>query len=206
MNTQDFYQLVTHNSYTENEGKTASQIFNLIMEAKEKKVLPGNQPQVMDLRINPTTRAGCRRLRKPTLGAHDSGNGFMYTCVNYINEHRSDTAIAEISGHYAHEYMHALGFGHDNVHETSVPYRIGNLVRLLTLDGIEVRGKVTANLKFETKDITGEKKQYAVYSSHMFEATEEPVEGWSAYKGKVITLKILFFDDKALYAATLVDK
>ncbi len=40
----------------------------------------------------------------------------------------SNMTIAKLSGHYAHEWCHALGFEHPENKQDSVPYAIGNLV------------------------------------------------------------------------------
>jgi hypothetical protein len=66
------------------------------------------------------------------IGHADADKGEIITKWKFIRQ----SSVEGLAGHYAHEYCHLLGFGHDfdvtNQREYSVPYAIDNIVEEFT--------------------------------------------------------------------------
>ena len=105
---------------------------------------PGGTDTVVDLRVRTLNingneshwRNNCAiGSRSGTIGIDGNGDGVTAICPQRLELWASQNNIAQLAGHYAHEYMHILGFGHykrflstQTWREKSFVYKIGNLV------------------------------------------------------------------------------
>ena len=70
-----------------------------------------------------------------TIGIDGAGDGVMAICPSALDYWASTNDIAALAGHYAHEYMHILGFDHyrfmssQSWREKTFVYKVGFLVR-----------------------------------------------------------------------------
>ena len=211
LNSQEFENLVKIQDYELDKDLTPTQIYDLIMSGEEPK-LYNLEDGVVDLKLKGIAEDKCKwrlenGVRVRSLGYHTTGGNTISTCTLYIEEQRDVLGLAELGGHFIHEHLHVHGFKHDgeNPEKNSVPYRIGDIVKMLTLNGIIIEGKVKSNLKFETGQMFNNKKrEFVVYESAYHERGIKPLADLSKYRGKTIKLKVVHFDDEAVYGATIV--
>jgi hypothetical protein len=207
LNTQVFHDLVVSQTYHSSwdNNMTPEQIYARLMQGDEGK--HNIEDGVVDLQLQQDSRCP-----KGKIGYRQPPSPIIHTYKCRIDETRTqsgltDLRLAELGGHYIHEYLHVLGFGHSytNPEQSSVPYRIGNLVKQLAENGVIIRGKIQPNLTFRTNKIyVGEYKNFKLYESHYGEAALKPVRDLARYKGKWVRINFQLYDDKALYSATII--
>jgi hypothetical protein len=72
--------------------------------------------------------------RSGTIGIDGNGDGITAICPQRLEFWAKNDNIAELAGHYAHEYMHILGFDHykklstQKWREKTFVYKIGFIV------------------------------------------------------------------------------
>jgi hypothetical protein len=144
LNSEEFRTQMLSLRYLRTNGLTNQQLYETIMKAHEKQG-QGGVDGMVDLRVrtlridsdeaewkdnceyNPLTR-----IR--TIGIDGNKDGITAICPQVLNEWAKENNIAELAGHYAHEYMHILGFSHykwgsrQKWREKTFVYMIGNLV------------------------------------------------------------------------------
>ena len=184
---------------------TPEQIYARLMQGDEGK--HNIEDGVVDLQLQQDSRCP-----KGQIGYRQPPSPIIHIYKCRINETRTqsgltDLRLAELGGHYIHEYLHVLGFGHSytNPEQSSVPYRIGNLVKQLAENGVIICGKIQPDLTFRTNKIyVGQYKNFKLYESHYGEAMLKPVRDLARFKGKWVRINFQLFDDKALYSATII--
>jgi hypothetical protein len=112
--------------FADNEGLTNAQVFEKLMAGSE--ISNKGKDYNADLKL----RAYYKMWPfGSAIGHADADKGEIITKWKFIRQ----SSVEGLAGHYAHEYCHLLGFGHDfdvtNQREYSVPYAIGNLVEEL---------------------------------------------------------------------------
>lgn len=105
---------------------TNQQIYDIIMKADE--VAYPNSPNVIDLNL--------RMKPIPFYKPFTSVVGYTYPGINYIVTYRgkfNDCKLYDLASHYAHEWTHKLGFGHEDkkTWDFSVPYLVDDIVEKL---------------------------------------------------------------------------
>ncbi|MBI1287942.1 MAG: hypothetical protein GC178_10215 [Flavobacteriales bacterium] len=131
-NSQEFKNRVLHHKwkdkeqFADNQGLTNAQILESLIAGSE--IAFEGKNHAADLHL--------RAYRKgwpfgPAIGHADADNGEIITKWRFIK----GSSVKELAGHYAHEYCHLLGFGHDydrtEQREYSVPYAVGCIVQEL---------------------------------------------------------------------------
>ncbi len=208
LNTQVFHDLVvsqTYNSSWDN-GMNPEQVYERLMQGKE----PGRyniEDGVIDLQLQQKDSCIAGKL-----GYRWSKSPVIYTYKCYIDRTRkpglTDLTLAELGGHYIHEHLHILGFGHSeaNPEQNSVPYRIGNLVRLLAENGVIVSGVIQGDLTFKTNKIYyGEYQNFKLYESSYAARALKLVPNLARYRGKSVKIRFQVFDNQAIYGAEIVN-
>jgi hypothetical protein len=112
--------------FADNEGLTNSKILERLLDGSE--IAFEGKNQAADFHLRSYAR---RWPFGSAIGYADADRGEILTKWRFIK----GSSISGLAGHYAHEYCHLLGFGHD-FHETSkreysVPYAIGYIVEEL---------------------------------------------------------------------------
>jgi hypothetical protein len=95
---------------------------------KADEVAYANFPHVIDLHL--------RMKPIPFYKPFTSVIGYTYPGINYIVTYRGKFEACELhdlAAHYAHEWIHKLGFGHEDkkTWDFSVPYLVGDIVEKL---------------------------------------------------------------------------
>lgn len=101
---------------------------------------PEGEPGVIDLKVRTLNLCdGSKWVNKNckldssagTIGIDGSGDGVTAICPQRLELWVGRNDIAELAGHYTHEYMHILGFSHAWMirKRRSAVYKIGYLVR-----------------------------------------------------------------------------
>lgn len=138
LNSEEFKSRVLSMTSIKNKDLTNQQLYDLIMKAHET-VGQGGQDNVVDLRIRTLRidgdesnwRDNCFRS---TIGIDGTGDGVTAICPNKLESWVAENKINELAGHFAHEYMHILGFDHYNPlrgqkwREKTFVYKIGDLI------------------------------------------------------------------------------
>lgn len=138
LNSEEFKQGVLTGSFIRTEGLSNQQLYDRIMGAHETQG-PGGQDNVVDLRVRTLRVDGDESRWKDncegsTIGIDGNGDGVTAICPNKLEAWANQNRIDQLAGHYAHEYMHILGFSHYNRlrgqawREKTFVYKIGNLV------------------------------------------------------------------------------
>lgn len=138
LNSTEFETRMKADTYLKTKDLTNDQLFDTIMAAHETEG-PGGEDGVIDLRIR-TIRVDSdesnwkNNCEGSTIGIDGKGDGVTAICPNILAEWAANDTVSELAGHYAHEYMHTLGFDHSNWlrgqkwREKTFVYKIGNLV------------------------------------------------------------------------------
>ncbi|MCX6352112.1 MAG: hypothetical protein NTX03_09655 [Bacteroidetes bacterium] len=142
LNSDEFRTRMLAMTYLRTNGLTNQQLYDKIMTAHEEQG-DGGQDGVVDLRVRTLRIDGNESKWKDnceigshsgTIGIDGNGDGVTAICPQRLTLWVSENNVAELSGHYAHEYMHILGFGHSKFlgtqawREKTFVYKIGNLV------------------------------------------------------------------------------
>ncbi|TWI18913.1 MULTISPECIES: hypothetical protein [Sphingobacterium] len=148
LNSDEFKDSIIAMESEKNQGYTSEQLYNIIMQAKEKKVPKDSAATdgivdlwVRTLEVNGRDAKWKDNCEKPsifgnqTLGIDGAGDGFMAICPSALDYWASIDDVAALAGHYGHEYMHVLGFDHHRLfssqrwREQTFVYKVGYLVR-----------------------------------------------------------------------------
>lgn len=141
LNSEEFKQGVLNGNFIRTEGLSNQQLYDRVMGAHEVQG-PGGQDNVVDLRARTLRIDGDESRWKDncegsTIGIDGNGDGVTAICPNKLTMWANQNRIDQLAGHYAHEYMHILGFSHYNRlrgqawREKTFVYKIGNLVARL---------------------------------------------------------------------------
>lgn len=142
LNSEEFRTRMLAMKYLRTNGLANQQLYDKIMTAHEEQG-EGGQDGVVDLRVRTLRIDGDESKwkdnceigsRSGTIGIDGNGDGVTAICPQRLELWVSENNVAELAGHYAHEYMHILGFGHykflgtQSWRERTFVYKIGNLV------------------------------------------------------------------------------
>jgi hypothetical protein len=138
INSKEFETRMKADTYLKTQGLTNDQLFDRIMSAHEKQG-PGGEDGVVDLRIRTIRVDGDEsgwksNCQGSTIGIDGKGDGVTAICPNVLAYWAERDSVSELAAHYAHEYMHTLGFDHFNPlrgqkwRERTFVYKIGDLV------------------------------------------------------------------------------
>lgn len=116
------YRFNHKHQFAMNKGLTNRQIYEKILHGTEK--LSPEENNAMDVEISLYSDYDSR-----VLGYTRPDTKKIWMNMKYFNKH----SIAELAGHLVHEWLHKLGFGHEEdwtpTREDTVPYAIGYIVR-----------------------------------------------------------------------------
>lgn len=148
INSEKFKEKVLSGKYIKTNGLTNQELYDAIMQAHEKQG-PGGTDGVIDLRVR-TLRIDSDESnwsknceigsRAGTIGIDGTGDGVTAICPQRLDLWATENNLASLAGHYAHEYMHILGFNHfrliswDSWRQKTFVYKIGNLVEELAIE------------------------------------------------------------------------
>lgn len=137
LNSERFKQKVFATKFTKTQGMSNQEIYDLIIKAHEVQGLGGND-NVVDLRIRTLTleKDGEKWMRNcepnswaGTIGIDGQGDGVTAICPQRLKMWSEKNDYGSLAGHYAHEYMHILGFSHSGLNKRkSLVYKIGDIV------------------------------------------------------------------------------
>jgi hypothetical protein len=137
LNSEKFKQKVLSTKFTKTKGLSNQEIYDVIMKAREEQG-EGGSDYIVDLRIRTITldKDGEKWMRNcdpnswaKTIGIDGKGDGVMAICPQRLNRWSEMNDYGSLAGHYAHEYMHILGFSHNGLYKRkSLVYKIGGLV------------------------------------------------------------------------------
>jgi RNase P/RNase MRP subunit p29 len=151
LNSDEFKEEILEGRFNSREGLSNLQLYQKIMTAHEAEG-PGGQDGVVDLRAR-TLRIDSdeRRWKVPcdrrTIGVDGAGTGITAICPQKLTEWATDGRTEYLAAHYAHEYIHMLGFHHNRIPKrSSFVYQVGNIVERLA----QKRREAQARLRGET--------------------------------------------------------
>jgi hypothetical protein len=136
LNSKEFEDRVKGQHYFFNKGKTPSQLYDIIMAAHEP-TEPNGKDGVVELRVRTVTAAdndgewlkSCEPgSADRTQGLDGSGTGVMAVCPQWLEIWATKKEYSSLASHYAHEYMHILGFRHPIFKSKTVPYKIQAII------------------------------------------------------------------------------
>ncbi len=142
LNSVEFRTRMFSMTYLRTNGLKNHELYDKIMSAHEEQG-EGGEDDVVDLRVRTLRIDGNESKRKDnceigsrsgTIGIDGNGDGVSAICPQRLALWASENNIAELAGHYVHEYMHILGFGHykflatQTWREKTFVYQIGNLI------------------------------------------------------------------------------
>lgn len=143
LNSDEFETRLKAMTFKKTNGLTNQKLYEAIIIAHEQQG-PGGDDGVVDLRARTVTLAedgqkwtqNCQiGSTAGTQGIDGSGTGVTAVCPQWLAKWATDNNVGELAGHYAHEYMHILGFGHyrwwlntRKFRDKTFVYKIGNLV------------------------------------------------------------------------------
>lgn len=145
LNSEKFKQAILNGHFTHTDGMTNQQIYDDIMKAHEEQGAGGTD-SVVDLRIRTVSleQDGKKWMRncKPgswakTIGIDGQGDGVTAVCPYWLKAWADAGNYPELAAHYAHEYMHILGYGHPGKRKClSLVYQVGEIVERLLKEGL----------------------------------------------------------------------
>lgn len=140
LNSDEFKTRVLQGNYTWTNRMSNEEIYNYIMKAHEK-YGQGGEDNVVNLRLRTMSLEidgkgwmdNCDlNSSAGTIGKDGGGSGVAAICPERLKLWYSKNNTADLAGHYAHEYLHILGFSHPvwggwRQRKTLV-YQIGDLI------------------------------------------------------------------------------
>ena len=156
INSEEFEKRVLRRKFTKKNGKTNAEIYEAIMNAYEKQcpdkkdkkvtVCPEGEKGIINLRVRTIDESdGSKWLnvnckldsRAGTIGIDGLGDGITAICPQRLEKWYTEKRIDKLAGHYMHEYMHILGFGHRGMRKRrSAVYKIGDIAEALVFEKI----------------------------------------------------------------------
>lgn len=145
LNSNEFKERVKSGKFIRTNDLNNQQLLDTIIFAKEIQG-PGGENYVVDLRARTLRihsdeskwKNKCKiGSRAGTIGIDGNGDGVTAICPQRLEKWGKENNIASLAGHYAHEYMHILGFSHykflsrDKWRQKTFVYQIGNIVNEL---------------------------------------------------------------------------
>lgn len=142
LNSDEFREGVESGTFIRTNGLTNEQLFDAIILANEKQG-PGGLDNVVDLRARVLRidsdesrwKNKCKiGSRAGTIGIDGNGDGVTAICPQRLEKWGEESNVANLAGHFTHEYMHILGFEHrkflssNKWRQKTFVYKIGNLV------------------------------------------------------------------------------
>lgn len=144
LNSDEFRDRVLGSMFIRTNGMSNQELYDQIMRAHEVQG-EGGKDNVVDLRLRTLTlkddgagwMQSCEIGSKDgTIGVDGSGTGICAICPQRLELWVAEKNIPDLAGHYAHEYMHILGFNHNRSFITqgsrwrgkTFVYKIGNIV------------------------------------------------------------------------------
>lgn len=142
LNSDEFRVRMMAMEFKKNNGLTNQQLYDRIIIAHELQG-EGGRDSVVDLRVRTLRITGDESgwadnceigSRSGTIGIDGNGDGVTAICPQRLEMWAATNNVAELAGHYAHEYMHILGFDHirflstQTWREKTFVYKIGDLV------------------------------------------------------------------------------
>lgn len=144
LNSDEFRNRVLAGEFVRTNGMSNQELYDLIIKAHEVQG-KGGKDNVVDLRLRTLTleEDGAGWMKSCEIGSADgtigvdgSGSGICAICPQRLKLWVSEKNIPDLAGHYAHEYMHILGFNHKRSfitqgrrwREKTFVYKIGNIV------------------------------------------------------------------------------
>ncbi|HMI08362.1 MAG TPA: hypothetical protein VK528_12495 [Flavobacterium sp.] len=144
INSDEFKQAVLNASFTKTDGHSNQEIYEMIKKAHEVQG-DGGADQVIDLRLRTITleKDGKHWIKNcalsswaGTIGIDGQGDGITAICPQRLELWAKTNDVAQLAAHYAHEYMHILGFSHRGIGKyRSVVYQIGNIIEAMIKKG-----------------------------------------------------------------------
>jgi hypothetical protein len=144
LNSEKFKQAILTGSFTKIDTLTNQQIYDAIMKAHEVQG-DGGQDGVVDLRVRTITleQDGKKWIRNckigswaGTIGIDGQGDGITAICSERLKLWADSSDYAQLAAHYAHEYMHIIGFSHFGRKKgLTLVYQVGDIVERLIKEG-----------------------------------------------------------------------
>lgn len=141
-NSEEFKNEVLRGQFNATKGLTNEELYDKIMTAHEVDG-PGGQDGVVDLRartlrIDSDESEWKNPCEGSTIGVDGAGTGVTAICPQRLVEWSKEDDPAALAAHYAHEYMHILGFSHKRAlfstngwKRKTFVYQIGDIVENL---------------------------------------------------------------------------
>lgn len=155
LNSPAFQDSIKTMKAEKTQGYTPEQLYGIIMKAHEKNIPKDSiatdgivDMWVRTLDVNGKDAKLKKYCEKPsifgnqTIGIDGAGDGVMAICPSALDYWASKNDVASLAGHYAHEYMHILGFDHYRFlstqawRERTFVYMVGDLVTQLVKENI----------------------------------------------------------------------
>ena len=136
LNSEKFEQAVLSGNFKNTRGYSNQQILSLIIKAHETQG-DGGEDNVVDLRVRTIDETDDKKWLRNcepgssagTVGIDGKGDGVTAICPQVLKAWSDTNDTAALAAHYAHEYMHILGFSHSWFQKRkSLVYRIGEIV------------------------------------------------------------------------------
>jgi hypothetical protein len=142
-NSEEFKSRVLKGNFKKTNGLNNARLYDVIMQAREKDGA-GGEEGVVDLRVRTLDLNGKDAEWKDncygsTIGVDGGGSGISAICPNKLEKWVKEEQVSQLAGHYAHEYIHQLGFNHyrswwdltNSEKKKTFVYQIGDLVEKL---------------------------------------------------------------------------
>jgi len=137
LNSEEFKAEVLKRKFDRTKGLSNPKLYERIMQAHEQQG-DGGEDYVVDLRLrtldfNGNDSEWRKRCQEKTIGVDGAGTGVTAICPNKLELYSKTNDTAALARHYAHEYIHILGFDHNvwfSKRKTFV-YQIGSIVEEL---------------------------------------------------------------------------
>jgi hypothetical protein len=137
INSDEFEQEILKGNFKKTEGLSNNEILKAIRSGIEKQG-PGGEVNTWDLRLRIITleEDGEKWIKncKPgswagTIGIDGKGDGVAAICKERLDFWCKNDSLHELAGHFAHEYMHLLGFSHNGIFKSrSLVYQVGDII------------------------------------------------------------------------------
>jgi hypothetical protein len=139
-NSLQFKDRVLNGSFLRTNGLSNQELYECIQKAHEVQG-PGGEDNIVDLRLRVISLEidGAQWMqnceldsRAGTIGIDGKDDGVSALCPQRLELWATENRKADLAGHYAHEYMHIIGFDHHTILRKRMSktfvYQIGDIV------------------------------------------------------------------------------
>ncbi|WP_316814480.1 hypothetical protein [Pedobacter nyackensis] len=140
LNSEEFKTEILDGKFTKKNGLSNEQVYNSIIQSHELQGA-GGEDGIVDLRLRTINKDEDHEVwlkrcelnsSAGTIGIDGLGDGIFAICPQRLELWAMSDDTAALAAHFAHEYMHLLGYSHNGLFKSrTLVYKVGDIVEAI---------------------------------------------------------------------------